>query len=201
MIPRAYADPLPPFSAGTRAEASPADARPALIVAVAAGDVDRFPTSPFVRYAARNTTDALRLVERWQPRAVAIDWDLPDFDGASICAAARRVPGAGILVVTSTPESAPAVLKAGCHAVLLKPFAPNLLVARLGRLLRELPSPAIASRLADKLGQFGTNRTWPDVACPKCAREGAVSFEHSSHRRAWYACLACEAVWLGRRQE
>jgi CheY-like chemotaxis protein len=201
MLPRAYADPLPPFSAGKRAEPSAADARPALIVAVAPSDVERFPTSPFVRYAARNTADALRLVERWQPRAVAVDWDLQDFDGVAVCGAARRVPGAGILVVTASPERAPAALKAGCHAVLLKPFAPNLLVARLGRLLRELPSPAIASRLADKLGQFGTNRTWPDVPCPQCRQEGAVSFEHSSHRRAWFACLACDSVWLGRRQE
>jgi DNA-binding response OmpR family regulator len=172
-----------------------------MIVAAAADDVERYPTSPFARYAARNTAEAVRLIERWQPRAVAVDWDQPDFDGPAICGAARRVPGAGILVVTSAPERAPAALKAGCHALLLKPFALNLLVARLGRLTREMPSPAIASRLADKLGQFGTHRTWPDVRCPTCGQDGAVSFEHSSHRRAWFACLPCESVWLGRRQE
>jgi CheY-like chemotaxis protein len=202
MLPtRAYSDLLPPFSAGTRAEPSPADARPTLIVAVAASEVDRFPTGAFARFAARNTGDALRLIERWRPRVVAVDWDVEDFDGKQICAAARQTAGTGVLVTMNGPEHAPAALKAGCHALLLKPLTVNLVAARLGRLVRELPTAAVASRLAEKLGQFGTNRTWPDVACPKCSQAGAVGFEYSSHRRTWYACMGCEAVWLGRRQE
>ena len=201
LPPRAYSDPLPPFSSGARAEPSGADAKMALVIAVAASEVDHYPTAPFARFTARSTSDAVRLVERWRPRVVAIDWDVEEFDAAAICTAARQVPGAGILATTKSPERAPAALKAGCHAVLLKPFAPNLLVARLGRLAREMPSPAIAGRLAEKLGQFGTNRTWQRLACPKCSNGGAVSFEHSSHRRSWFACLACDSVWLGRRQE
>jgi DNA-binding response OmpR family regulator len=172
-----------------------------LVVAVAPTDVEHFPSTPFSRFAARNTTDAIRLVERWRPRVVALDWDVQDFDGKAICSATRQFPTTGVLVMTSAPERAPLALKAGCHALLLKPFAPNLLAARIGRLARELPTSPMASRLAEKLGQFGTNRTWPDTACPKCAIPGAVSFEYSSHRRSWYACLSCESVWLGRRQE
>ena len=202
MLPtRAYADVLPPLSSGARAEPSPADARPALIAAVAAGDLERFPTSNFARFAARNTAEAVRLIERWRPRVVAIDWDLREFDGKQICESARQLPGTGVLVTMAGPEQAPAALKAGCHAVLLKPLTVNLIAARLGRLSRELPTPAVASRFAEKLGQFGTNRTWPEIACPTCAQAGAVGFEFSSHRRTWYACLGCDAVWLGRRQE
>jgi DNA-binding response OmpR family regulator len=202
MLPtRAYHDPLPPFSAGARAEPSVSDARPALVLAVAAADVDRFPSAPYARFAARNTAEAIRLVERWRPRVVAIDWDLPDFDGQAICNAVQPFAGTGVLVTTTTPQRAPSALKCGCHAVLLKPFAPNLAAARVGRLAREMPTAAAASRLAAKLGQCGTNRTWPEVTCPKCSQAGAVSFEYSSHRRTWFACLACESVWLGRRQE
>ena len=56
LPPRAYSDPLPPFSAGTRAEPS-ADARPALIVAVAAADVERFPSLPFSRFTSSGLAD------------------------------------------------------------------------------------------------------------------------------------------------
>jgi CheY-like chemotaxis protein len=201
MLPtRAYADPLPQFSAGIRPQPSPADARPALVVAVAASDVERFPATPFTRLAARNTTEAVRLLERWRPRVVAIDWDSADFDGVAICTAARQVAATAILVLTEFPERAPVALKAGCHAVLLKPFVPNLLAARIGRLCREVPlAPSFRATVAAQ--QPGTNRTWPDVVCPTCGHQGSVGFEFSSHRRTWYACLACEAVWLGVRRE
>ena len=201
LPPRAYAEPLPPFSPGTRLEATATESRPALVVVVATTDVEHFPSAPFSRFAARNTSDAIRLIERWRPRVVALDWDVQDFDGKTICATTRQFPATGILAMMTPPERAPSALKAGCHALLLKPFAPNLLAARIGRLARELPTSPMASRLAEKLGQFGTNRTWPEMPCPKCAIIGAVSFEHSSHRRSWYACLSCESVWLGRRQE
>jgi hypothetical protein len=101
----------------------------------------------------------------------------------------------------AAPDGAPSALKAGCHAVLLKPLTMNLVAARLGRLSRELPTAAAATRIAERLGQFGTNRTWPELSCPTCSQAGAVSFEYSSHRRTWFACLGCESVWLGRRQE
>jgi CheY-like chemotaxis protein len=201
MLPNRAYDTLPPFSAGIRAEPLPTDSRPGLIVAVGQADVDRFPAAPFARFAARSTAEAIRLMERWRPRVIAIDWDLPEFDGQQICAAAKERPGTGILVTMTAPERAPAALKCGCHAVLLKPLTTNLIAARLGRLSREVPTAAAATRIAEKLGQFGTNRTWPDVACPKCEEANAVSFEYSSHRRTWFACMACESVWLGRRQE
>lgn len=202
MLPtRAYADPLPPFSTGARAEASAADARKTLIVIASPSDLEQYPSTPFARLAARTTTEALRLLERWKPRVVAIDWNADGFAPREICVAATRLPGTGVLVTMAAPEDAPAALKAGCHAVLLKPLTLNLVAARLGRLARELPTAAAATRLAQQLGQFGTHRMWAAIACPQCGKGGAVGFEFSSHRRSWYACLDCDAVWLGRRQE
>ena len=202
MLPsRAYVTqpPLLPSEPGAKVETT--NSSPVLIVAVAPTDVDRFPSAPYTRFAARATPDAISLIERWRPRLVALDWDLADFDGAKVCAAAKRHASTGILAMMSPPERAPAALKIGCHAVLLKPVTRNLIAARLGRLSRELPSTSEASRMAERLGQFGTNRSWPEIACPSCTTHGAVSFEHSSRRRSWYACLSCESVWLGRCAE
>lgn len=201
LPPRAYAEPLAPFSSNVRAHAAPTDSRPPLIVAVAAQDVERFPAAPYARFAARTTTEAVRLIERWRPKVIAVDWDLAEFDHAVICGAARQVAPVGILALMSEPDRAPAALKAGCHALLLKPFTVNLAAARLGRLCREMPAAAAASRLGTSLHQWGTNRTWPDVQCPKCSEGNAVCFEYSSHRRSWYACLKCESAWLGPRRE
>lgn len=201
LPPRAYAEPLPAFSSNVRAHPAPTDSRPPLIVAVAADDLERFPASPYARFVARTTTEAVRLIERWQPRAIAVDWGLDEFDHSAICAAARQAAPVGILALMSGPDRAASALKAGCHAILLKPITVNLVAARLGRLCREMPAAAAASRLGATLQQWGTNRTWPAVKCPNCNQGNAVCFEYSSHRRSWYACLACEHAWLGARRE
>jgi len=201
LPPRAYAEPLPPLSANLRAHPAPTDSRPPLIVAVDAQDVERFPTTPFARHAARTTAEALRLIERRRRRVIAIDWDLTEFDSAAICAAARQVAPVSILAVISSPSDASSALKAGCHAVLLKPFSLNLVAARLGRLCREMPAAAAVTRLGATVQQWGTNRVWPEMSCPQCGERGAVCFEYASHRRSWYACLACDHAWLGARRE
>jgi hypothetical protein len=201
LPPRAYAEPLPPFSANVRAHPAPMDSRPPLVLAVAPQDIERFPAAPYARFAARTTTETVRLIERWRPRVVAIDWDTAEFDHSIICGAARQVAPVAILAVMAEPGRAPSALKAGCHAVLLKPITLNLVAARLGRLCREMPAAAAASRLGATLPQWGSNRTWPEVHCPKCHEGNAVCFEYSSHRRSWYACMSCEHVWLGPRRE
>jgi DNA-binding response OmpR family regulator len=200
MLPsRAYSEPLPAISS-TQSQAAP-DRRPILVLAVQPADVDRFTTSRFTRLSAQNTGDAVRTIERSRPRVVVLDADLPQFDSTAILTAAHQTGVTSVLVVTDSPERAPHALKAGCHGVLLKPFAPNLVAARLGRLVRETLLTPAARRAAAVLLQHGTNRTWPDTACPTCGHMGAVSFEFSSYRRMWYACLQCDGVWLGPRQE
>jgi len=173
----------------------------ALVIAAAAADVDRFPAANFTRYPVHTTNEAMRLIETARPRVVAIDWDVPEIDGVQVCGAVRKFPHAGVLVTMASPQSAPAALKAGCHAILLKPFAPNLVAARIGRLSRELPSGSAGLRAAHALQFCGTNRVWTETRCPECDAPSATSFEFYSYRRMWYACLSCDAVWLGARQE
>jgi hypothetical protein len=198
MLPsRAYADPLPVASTSATA----AEPRPILVVAVSPADSGQFNVARFTCLQTRNTPDTVRAIERTRPRIAAVDLDAPEFDVAAICAASHHTGCTSVLVTTATPARAPIGIKAGCQGVLLKPFAPAILASRLGRLTRE-PLPIGVSRRATTMSpQHGTNRTWPGVACPKCAHDGVVSFEFHSYRRMWYACLACETVWLGPRRE
>jgi CheY-like chemotaxis protein len=147
-----------------------------------------------------------------------------DMDGMAEAAdfirtAKKPLKPATVLVIATDVESIPELLQAGCDAVLLKPFAPNLLYARIGRLLRARTEqqrirtrqdqirpryiPGNGDGRADGGSSLAatTNRVWAKVACPRCQRDGVVSFEFASHRRAWYACLACKGVWMAKRRE
>ncbi len=137
------------------------------------------------------------------PALVITELALGGISGVDVCrqAKALAVPST-VLVTTSDVSQVPDAIEAGCDGVLLKPFAPNLLHARIGRLLRGRLTDLRAhgqARVAP--GSTGTNRHWPETPCPSCNRDGVTSFEFSSHRRSWYACLHCKQVWVGRRQE
>ena len=158
---------------------------------------------------------ALAYLDRSSPTVVAAELDLGDGDGTTedVCrrAKALAIP-ATVLVMTRQVERVPSALVAGCDGVLLKPFAPNLLHARLGRLLR---ARAVELRLRahrqiaksthllerQDLLAARTNQVWPATHCPYCQHVGVTSFDFASHRRAWYACLACLKVWIAKRRE
>jgi DNA-binding response OmpR family regulator len=146
------------------------------------------------------TREAARARVRSLEKAIVItELDLPDGDGTELCtwakATSRRVL---VLVTTGDAARVPRALLAGCDSVLLKPFAPNLLYARLGRLTRDLQTRCA---FPTSTVSVGTNQHWPDVACPACARPGATSFDATSLRRAWYACVGCEHVWIAKRHQ
>ena len=139
--------------------------------------------------------DALARLKAHRRAIVVTDLQLPDGDGVELCAAAKRSHGpVVVLVCTDNVGRVPRALTAGCDSVLLKPFPPNLLHARLGRLTRDL-----LIRSAYPGAAVGTNQHWPDVGCPACGHSGATSFDHASLRRLWYACLNCEHVWIAKR--
>jgi CheY-like chemotaxis protein len=179
-----------------------APARQTLLVAAAEADLPLYGLPAFQRVTARNNAELIALLARERPTAVVIDGDLPGLDAAAACTAARSHDGVSVLVAVGSPEQVPPFLKAGCHAILLKPFAPNLFAGRMGRLLRDRaqqPRGVDGTRTAHV--PQGTNRAWETVACPRCSEPNAVSFDFTSHRRMWFACLACNQVWIGHRQE
>jgi DNA-binding response OmpR family regulator len=136
-----------------------------------------------------------------------------DGPGEAVCRHAKASPQPSTVLVTTTrAERVPDALVAGCDGVLLKPFAPNLLFARVGRMLRA-QSVALRLRAHQQLAKSahltertslltaGTNQVWPSTHCPYCQHDGVTSFDHASHRRDWYACLFCKKVWMAKRQE
>lgn len=176
--------------------------QPTLLVAAAESDLDRYALPSFNRVTARSNAELAALIVRERPEAVVIDADLPGLDACAACAAARPQKGVRVLIAVSTPAQVPPLIKAGCHAILLKPFAPNLLAGRLGRLMRDRPH--VSRGFETQKGQSrseGTNRAWETVTCPRCNEPNAVGFDFTSHRRMWFACLACDQVWIGNRQE
>ena len=156
---------------------------------------------------------ALEFMRRAAPVLVVSDLALDRVPGVNVYAAAKAltVP-VSVLVTTTEPALVPDALAAGCDGVLLKPFAPNLLITRINRLLRDR-SNQLRLQVARTLGKSahlseridllksGTNRTWPNAQCPYCSHAGVTSFDFASMRRAWYACLACRKVWIAKRQE
>jgi CheY-like chemotaxis protein len=155
----------------------------------------------------RTASHAVHAIRSLKPLFVVTDLVLGEGDGLAVCAAARGDANAIVLVTTSTVERVPAALRAGCDAIVLKPFAPNLLCARLGRLkrcahvVRARSVVASAHRLdaSSSLNQIGTNHIWPDLPCSHCGERGIVSFDYTTRRRTWCACLACERVWIAAR--
>jgi CheY-like chemotaxis protein len=181
---------------------APEPASPTMLVVAAEPDVRHFAVQSFTLATAHTTGAALQQIAALRPTLLVVDLDNTSCDGYQVCKAAHDVATITTLVTTAKPERVPAALNAGCHAVLLKPFAPNLLAARVGRLMRErqqqirMRTLRVGSTTAD-----GTNRVWESITCPKCQTGGVTSFEFHSHRRMWFACLACSSVWLGPRQE
>ena len=157
---------------------------------------------------ASTLTDAIALTARIRPALVITHTRRGDGDSLAVCAAAKRTPApVAVLLTTPDPSAVPEALRAGCDGVLLEPFAPNLLYARVGRLMR---GQSINARTAVALRRGGSaagasravrgsNRFWPQEACPECHVVGVTTFEFHSHRRAWYACTHCGHVWVGRR--
>lgn len=192
------------------ATASPAGNRLQVLIADAAYDRLDALGGGYAPIITRTVAEATRRLLNARPSIVVTELLLPDGDGVEICRTANALPCPPLVIVTTAAlECVPRALIAGCNAVLLKPYPPNLLCARIGR-LRQLSRRTSAIHPASHREDIAvavhasalvtTNHTWTDIQCPGCGRPGATSFDCSSRRRIWCACLACEHVWVDRRR-
>ena len=167
--------------------------------------------------AAGSLRDALFQLRSKAFSVVVTELNLPDGSGLELCRGTTALLPP-VLVTTNLSADAPRILKAGAAGVLLKPYEPTLLFSRVGRLLRvsdQLQERSRSARLSVSIAsqklahlqerhaelQAGLNRSWPDTECPSCRAAEVVNFEHAAHRLAWYACLACDSVWMANERE
>lgn len=166
---------------------------------------------------ATTTAAAFAYMAGAAPAGLVVDLDAAEGLPLDLIARARAssLPPA-ILVLTAEPARVPDAMLAGCDSVLLKPFPPNLIYSRLSRMIRwwaesvRKQSAGVRQHTARPYGSSvtergeltaGCMREWPHVHCESCDHEGVTSFEYASHRRAWYACLACKKVWMAKRRD
>jgi DNA-binding response OmpR family regulator len=129
--------------------------------------------------------ELVRRLEAEPPHSILVDTDLGgDIENATCRAARQSAQRPTVLVTTSELQRVPAMLKNGCHSVLLKPFPLNLLITRVSR-------PRNGS---SRLRRRGTNIAWPCVCCSRCGAANAISFDAAAYRCCWFACLACDNV-------
>jgi len=87
---------------------------------------------------AYNGTDALKLVETFEPHLILLDIMLPDIDGYEVCAEIRKTRQLPIIMLSAKGEIFDKVLglKIGADDYMIKPFDSNELVARVKAVLR-----------------------------------------------------------------
>ena len=163
---------------------------------------------------ASTASAALHALGRSTPELVVMELDLSDGPAEEVCQARQiarhAVHGAGHHVdrPTECPRRWRQAATGCCSSRSRRIFS----YARIGRLLRarsvELRMRAQrqyakSAHLHERANLIAarTNREWPSTHCPHCNHAGVTSFEHTSHRRSWYACLECKQVWMARRQE
>jgi hypothetical protein len=181
-------------------------------------DQYRAPLHAICRVATTASPEvAVQYVDRAKPTLVIVDGDRTNAAWTCETMTSARTERPSILVTVTRPEVAGQVIDK-CDSILLKPFAPNLLVGRVGRLIRlrqrsehaRQNSQRLLERVADTRRKSahlrerraaGTLIEWPNARCPHCDRASAVMFDYAAKRRAWFACLECRKVWLAQRVE
>jgi two-component system response regulator MprA len=146
--------------------------------------------------------EALAAVERSVPDLLVLDVTMPDLDGLAVC---RRIRAKGLalpILLLTARDSVPdrvAGLEAGADDYLVKPFAPEELLARVRALLRRGEQPAQVLAFADVTLDVGSRTVH------RAGREVALSVRETdllelfllSPRRVVTREHALEHVWGG----
>jgi two-component system chemotaxis response regulator CheY len=205
------------MSANT-APASPASPRHRVLIVD--GDADTrelyrhvFAQRGWAVIEASDGREALVLALSEQPSIVVMELWLLFIDGVALCRLLRRdsiTSNVPILVVTTESRGSylEAAMRAGANGVLIKPSAPNLLVAQMERLTEATAPPtafaqprARPASLVKAHQRFETttpNEPAPHLVCPTCTTPliyektffGGVS-RRNAERWDYFRCPRC----------
>jgi len=111
---------------------------------------------------AMNVADGIKVIKSYRPDMAILDYNLPDGVGLDICAELRRDPlfiHLPILMLTGRGEVDDKVkgLNAGVDDYMVKPFAPNELIARVNMLIRRSTVSLDANPLSKLPGNISIN--------------------------------------------
>jgi len=112
---------------------------------------------------ATTGAEALEALGGEPPGVVLLDLGLPDIEGTALCQQLRRrLPDAGIVVVTARAEEMDAVLAldAGADDYVVKPFRLAELMARVRSHLRRLSVTSGTMELGSLVVDPGARRAW-----------------------------------------
>lgn len=101
--------------------------------------------------------DSLHQITSFAPDLLILDINLPDVDGFEVVQQLRRFSSMPVLMLTGRDHPVDVVngLESGADDYLLKPFEPEILLARIRALLRRIPAHSLPIRAAD--GQLEIN--------------------------------------------
>lgn len=100
---------------------------------------------------ASNGTEGLRQFQAHEPDLVILDIMMPVLDGWDVCAQIRQVSHVPIMMVTALGDNKQIVRglsESGADDYLVKPFSPDILLARTQALLRRAALPPLLSKRA-----------------------------------------------------
>ena len=97
--------------------------------------------------SAADAAQALRTFSEAKPDLVLLDTDLPGTSGWELCRHLREVSDTPIVVLSCAARDEDLVrgLEAGADDYITKPFGSNVLVARIGAVLRRARRDAVAA--------------------------------------------------------
>jgi len=145
---------------------------------------------------ASSGPEALRVAEEQAPDLVVLDLMLPGLSGYEVLEALRRhdaTQDVGVIMLTARREEADRIkgLSVGADDYLVKPFAPQELVLRVGAVLRRLSGTAVAS---------GSKLVAGPIVVDRAAHTVAVDGTECELTRTEYKLLLTLAERRGRVQ-